>query len=345
MCFGTSSTSSTAEGTRVFFEWLEKTHGARFGGTSLPMDSYDSKCGIICKDSLELADLKRLFRHETSVLKVRNFFPAEASLELGKTLAREGETSRAQNWKVSTSRGLESSDVVTVGRHAPFNIALANQAQDEYFREVRKEMRDRRGLARIQNENEKETTNTNTNTNKPRLWPLDLLRLELDELWPSGAGLARANHEATNENCMGGGLPRLMVGPTRWKKGLVHVDELAPLDDTKGCFSANVYLQLPYKAVDDGDGRNDRSNKEKREEQPVMEVWPMGIRSKWDWYRVGGNRACAVLSCVFNSFFAVFSSCIGLTCAIIDIQSHRTLRHYRIWRLRIQRDKLFCGRR
>jgi len=245
-----------------------------------------NKVAVVCKDSLELEDLERLFRHEISVLKVRNFFPTRASLEFGKKLAREGETTRAQNWKVSTSRGLESSDVFTVGRHAPYNIAIANQAQGEYFREVRKELRDRRGLAVIENENENENVNESNNTAQilpktPQLWPLDLLRLELDELWPSGAGLARAKHEATHSNCMGGGLPRLMVGPTRWKKGLVHVDELAPLDDTKGCFSANIYLQLPY---DTAENDNDGDEKE-RNEQPVMEVWPLGIRSKWDWYR------------------------------------------------------------
>ena len=288
--FGTSL--STADGTRGFFEWLEKTHGARFGGRPLPMDD-SNKVAVVCKNSLELEDLERLFRHEISVLKVRNFFPTRASLELGKKLSREGETTRAQNWKVSTSRGLESSDVFTVGRHAPYNIAIANQAQDEYFCEVRKELRDRRGLAAMENENENENVNETNNTTQilpktPQLWPLDLLRLELDELWPSGAGLARANHEATHTNCMGGGLPRLMVGPTRWKKGLVHVDELAPLDDTKGCFSANIYLQLPY-----GTEENDNDGDEnKRKEQPVMEVWPLGIRSKWDWYRVGLSFLC-----------------------------------------------------
>lgn len=78
---------------------------------------------------------------------------------------------------------------------------------------------------------------------------------------------------------MGGGLPRLMVGPTRWKKGLVHVDELAPLEENNGCFSANVYLQLPYNLNSDDENNAD-------DEQPVMEVWPLGIRSKWDWYRV-----------------------------------------------------------
>ena len=306
-------TTSTADGMRGFFEWLERSYGARFGGRPLPMDaatdtgtSHQNNDGsknidktqnrlVVCRDSLELEDLERLFQHEISVLKVRSFYPKNASSNLGKKLALEGESARAQNWKVSTSRGLESSDVVTVGRHAPYNIAVANQAQDEYFQEVRNELRDRRGLTRDE-ENENEDEITKKQPLSPELWPLDLLRLELDELWPSGAGLARANHEASHKHCMGGGLPRLMVGPTRWKKGLVHVDELAPLDETRGCFSANIYLQLPYRTRED-----DIGNSSEQKEQPAMEVWPLGIRSKWDWYRVG-------LSCVLfpRCFIGIF---------------------------------------
>jgi hypothetical protein len=67
---------------------------------------------------------------------------------------------------------------------------------------------------------------------------------------------------------MGGGLARIMMGPTRWKKGLIHVDELGPLHVDRGCFSANIYLKLP------------------EEQEPVLDLWPLDIRSRWDWYRV-----------------------------------------------------------
>jgi hypothetical protein len=248
------------------------------------------------RESLELEDLEKLFRHEISVLKIRNFYPREASSSLGKEIAIEGRSAKAQNWKVSTSKGLESSDVVTVGCHAPYNIALANKTTDEYFRQVRNEFRDRRGLAprngnaidnnEHNNDSQQKSQQEGQRTDslgQSRLWPLDLLRLELDELWPRGAGLARKNHETHHKMCMGGGLPRLMIGPTRWKKGLVHVDELAPLSQTKGCFSANIYLQLPYEDFKS----NTNKNNSELQEQPVMELWPLGIRSKWDWYRVG----------------------------------------------------------
>lgn len=251
---------------------------------------------VVTRDSLELQDLQKLFHHEISILKIREFFPKEASSSLGRELALEGQQ-KAQNWKVSTGKGLESSDVNTVGRHSPYNIALSTHATDEYFGAVRKELRDRRGLLDPKGGHDNnDNTNDDNNMSKaqqqqqPRLWPMDLLRLELDELWPSGAGLARANHEPHNELCMGGGLPRLMVGPTRWKKGLVHVDELAPLTNAKGCFSANIYLQLPhsYSSADSKfNSKVDSENKTNGEsrEQPVMELWPLGIRSKWDWYR------------------------------------------------------------
>ena len=73
-----------------------------------------------------------------------------------------------------------------------------------------------------------------------------------------------------------GGLPRIMKGPTRWRKGYIHVDELGPLDPLKGLFSANIYLQLPP---------NENGKDESSSEQNVLHVWPVGIRSRWDWYR------------------------------------------------------------
>jgi hypothetical protein len=63
----------------------------------------------------------------------------------------------------------------------------------------------------------------------------------------------------------------IMMGPTQWKKGFIHVDEMAPLSSTTGLFfSANVCLQLAENAKTDG----------------VIQIWPVGIRSRWDWCRV-----------------------------------------------------------
>jgi hypothetical protein len=233
---------TTAVATRQFFEWLEH----KYGGLPL-MQSKDAP-RVIQRSRLLAQDLQDLFSHRHLAIHIPNFYPRESAIQLGELLAAEAENSGdAKNWKVSTSRGLESSDVFTLGAHMPWNMAVSQNMTDTYFENVPKEFYHRRLSPQI----------------AKRLWPLDQLRLELDEVWPKGANLSRSGSK-----CMGGGLPRIMLGPTRWKKGLIHVDELGPLNEEKGCFSANIYLKLP----------NDQG--------PVLEIWPMNIRSKWDWYRV-----------------------------------------------------------
>lgn len=228
------------------FGWLEN----RFGG--LPIDTGPS-AEVITDDRLQPIHLERLCQHQATAVHIRGFYDRSAARELGRRLAREAEAGHGRNWKVSTSRGLESSDVATLGAHAPFNIASA-QGQtadiDAYFAGVQQELRDRRLYE-----------------NAPQLWPLDLLRLELDEVWPKGAGLAK---DPATSRPFSGGLPRVMKGPTRWRHGFIHVDEMGPLHEQQGLFSANIYLQLP-------DAEADR--------QEVLHIWPVGIRSRWDWYR------------------------------------------------------------
>lgn len=193
----------SSEGLRQFFAWLE----SRFGG--LTFDSGEA-AEVITKEKYLLgADLERLVRHEATAIHVKEFFPKEAAVELGRRLAKDVEQGKGKNWKVSTSRGLESSDVSTLGEHPPFNVASAHGKEgiDSFFEAVPREMRSRRSL-----------------NGQPYLWPLDLLRLQLDEAWPEGAGLARDEQKRPYS----GGLPRVMEGPTRWKKGYIHVDEMGP---------------------------------------------------------------------------------------------------------------------
>ena len=248
------SSSTTRAGTDLFFTWLEDT----FGGT-LPMQPTET--AVITADQLRSDDLQRLFHHDATVLHVRNFYPKHSAQELGHQLAQQAlqqqsdgssSTQKLKNWKVSTSKGLESSDVFTLGAHLPYNIAVANEKLDEYHDNVPTELRQRRRAS---------------NDTAKLLWPLDQLRLELDEAWPHGASLARNRS---------GGLPRIMMGPTRWKRGFVHVDELAPLSTTSGLFSANIYLRLPH---------HDSTAATETEPEPVLEIWPLDIRNRFDWYR------------------------------------------------------------
>jgi hypothetical protein len=247
------SSSTTQAGTDLVFTWLED----KFGGT-LPMQPIET--AVITSPQLHADDLQRLFSHDATVLHIPNFYPRETAKELGHALAHQAiqqqekdHSKHLKNRKVNTSKGLESSDVFALGAHLPYNMAFSNGALDEYHKNVPTEIRQRQ-------------RNDSENTAKT-LWPLDQLRLELDELWPHGAGLAPDRS---------GGLPRIMMGPTRWKHGFVHVDEMAPLSTKMGLFSANIYLQLPQATT---------ASTNNTMPEPVLEIWPLNIRNRYDWYR------------------------------------------------------------
>jgi hypothetical protein len=125
-----SSTESTLALQRLF-AWVEK----RFGG--LPMDEGAAAEVITTTESkVSSTDLQRLLSHQATALHVRGFYPKAAAKELGRQLTQEYEAGNARNWKVSTSRGLESSDVSTLGAHDPFNIVSASgnpNDKNDYF--------------------------------------------------------------------------------------------------------------------------------------------------------------------------------------------------------------------
>ena len=277
----TTFNDTSQEGLRQFFAWLE----TRYGG--LVWDTGPAAEVIQAQHDITAHDLGRLLRHEATALHVKQFFPKRAAAALGRQLAAEVAAGGGQNWKVSTSRGLESSDVATLGAHPPFNVAAAHGAAGmaQYFDAVPLELRQRRQLDNANDDGQEQQQ-------QPALWPLDLLRLALDEVWPAGAGLAR---DETRQRVYSGGLPRVMQGPTRWKRGYIHVDEMGPLNPANGLFSANIYLQLPSDDNDNGeqqqqrqqqqtDGQNDNHDTADAE-QDILQIWPLGIRSRWDWYR------------------------------------------------------------
>ena len=255
MSMGSSAGGTSRVAAQRLFALLE----ARYGGLSRLLET-GQRAEVITRDDgmLRPTDLTRLATHEATALHVRNYYDKTAARHLGKVLAAQAEAGLGRNWKVSTSRGLESSDVATLGAHLPFNVASSTGKQDDvdaYFDGAWKEFHDRRM--------------SGGDENTPQLWPMDKLRLELDECWPSGAGLAREREKDGLKRPYGGGLPRVMMGPTRWKRGFIHVDEMAPLSVDKGLLSANIYLQLPSRCSDDGGD---------------FHIWSLGVRSRWDWY-------------------------------------------------------------
>jgi len=57
--------------------------------------------------------------------------------------------------------------------------------------------------------------------------PWEMLRSALSNCWPAGAEVLQ---DRTTGQRFLPGLGRVMRGPTRWRDGFCHVDDLAPLD-------------------------------------------------------------------------------------------------------------------
>ena len=222
---------------------------------ALPMDDGSAGEIITSRHSIRTDHLQRLLSHDALAIHVKGFYrPKEIAAGLGAFLARQAREGKARNWKVmrQEQRGMESTDVMTIGEHDPYNVAVAQGATRDYFDSVRKEFARRRRPVRLpellSTHDDRGIEGSEFPVNPVSvLWPLDQVRLELDEAWPGGAGLARNESEGQglSSHCFGGGLPRIMMGPTRWKRGLVHVDQFSPLSESQGLFSANIYLQLP----------------------------------------------------------------------------------------------------
>mmetsp|Transcript_7587 Transcript_7587/g.19175 ORF Transcript_7587/g.19175 Transcript_7587/m.19175 type:complete len:359 (+) Transcript_7587:36-1112(+) len=281
---GASSATTSKESTRAlrhFFAWLESNYGG------LVFDPSPKIIQSSGPSSLLAADLLALMRHDVTAIHVKGFYPKTAAIRLGRQLALESETKR-RVWKVSTSRGLESSDVSTLGEHAPFNVASAMGKEEEYFQGVGREFYKRR--FEMSDNRGGDDDNDNDDNKLPTLWPLDLLRLSLDEVWPWGAGLARTTTASSKEKDpskqlpFSAGLPRIMQGPSRWRQGFIHVDELGPLDVSRGLFSANIYLQLP-EPEDKPTNQQQTEAESSNIPQDILHIWPMAIKSRWDWYR------------------------------------------------------------
>lgn len=108
---GLLATSRRREGVASFARELER----RFGHIE---DLFEQpSVGVITTDTLDRASLTALFKHEACAVHVPGFYPTQAGAQCAARL--EGQST--QNWKVSSPRGLESSDVLSVGK--PYNVA------------------------------------------------------------------------------------------------------------------------------------------------------------------------------------------------------------------------------
>lgn len=108
---GLLATSQRREGVARFARELER----RFGRIE---DLFEEpSVNVITTNTLDQPSLRALFQHQACAVHVPAFYPEEAAAEAAHRL--EGKST--QNWKVSSPRGLESSDVLSVGK--PYNVA------------------------------------------------------------------------------------------------------------------------------------------------------------------------------------------------------------------------------
>jgi hypothetical protein len=246
---------------RAFFDVLE----SRFGRFHDLVEKFSGPAVLSSSKNLNPAHLKMLFNHECAVVHVKGFYNGRASEGLAKTLiARDAASLKHDSWEVATGKGMESSDVRAVCG-TPFAVAVDAARRDpeelnRYFDEATAELRWMRSPTGAWASDDDGTT---SNTALPVLSPLDKLRLELDESWSGGATLLK---DKVSGRPYLPGLGRVMKGPTKWAEGFAHVDELSPLSDSKGLFSANVYLQMPPSGGE-------------------LHVWCLAFKSKWDFYR------------------------------------------------------------
>ncbi|CAM9262200.1 unnamed protein product, partial [Discosporangium mesarthrocarpum] len=236
----------------------------------------EKSVGVITAESLERGALEDLFSHRTCAIHIQEFYLPSAAAEMARWLEQSSDA--IQNWKVSSQRGLESSDVWSVGK--PYNMAVITCVLRRYHNTVGH-------LITAQDPALKQTRLFSSASSPfrqayfddapklmrrfredrsfgeaPLLGPLDKLRLELDEIWPEGATVRK--NDAGEPHLAG--VARIMRGPTQYIDGFIHVDELAPMVPHHGIFSANVYLRMPPTGGE-------------------LAIWPVAFRSRWDFYR------------------------------------------------------------
>lgn len=128
---GLLAKSKRRDGVAMFARELER----RFGRIE---DLFEEpSVDVITRSSLTQADLAELFAHRACAVHVPGFYPAKAAASVATRLLGQS----TQNWKVSSPRGLESSDVLSIGK--PYNVA-AQEGPEAIEGELR---RKRQGLS------------------------------------------------------------------------------------------------------------------------------------------------------------------------------------------------------
>lgn len=187
-----------ADAIQRMFQIIEQ----KYGDTAALVEKFPAAVatsGLLTVPQLCGESLSMLFTHKVAAIRVPQFYPKGAcKLQTRRLL----DSDSIQNWEVSSSRGLESTDVQSVG--VPYNMAVQNgmSSLEKYFSDAIPSARALRVPVK--------------GDEIPVMGPIDKLRLELDEVWPEGAVVGR---DKATKRVLRPGIARVMRGPTTWMDG------------------------------------------------------------------------------------------------------------------------------
>ncbi len=158
-------------------------------------------------------------KNQISAIHVPGFCPPEVAESLSQSALEE-----YTHWKLG---GVVSTDMFYAGGSVPKEVA------DHSWPDFRRYFGERKDFVGKQRMMSKGT------------WPVDRLRLDLDDTWPFGACLGQYLGEKLRPAIM-----RIMCEKNDLnfpipKHGFIHTDDFPKLKSAQGTFSANIYLKIP----------------------------------------------------------------------------------------------------
>lgn len=175
---------------------------------------------VITAKELNTASLRALMEENRAcAIYVPGFCPVDIAESLSAQALKE-----YTNWKLG---GVVSTDMFYAGGSVPREVACHNWPDfQRYFGEQEDFVRKQREMS-------------------GGSWPVDRLRLGLDEAWPFGACLGQWLGHKLRPAIM-----RVMHEENELKlsvpeHGFIHTDDSPKLNSLRGTFSANIYLKIP----------------------------------------------------------------------------------------------------
>jgi hypothetical protein len=176
--------------------------------------------GVAVVDRLTASLVSDLANEKLCAIHVRGFFPKAVARRAARTLSALG---RHQVWVVAGRK-----------TDTTFNIGLPRQYADA----------SKAAAARYRREAKRANAAIRA-AFAPSASPLDLLRVQLDELWAKGARLGRFEGDAALAGLVRTVAPSTLLPGMAGERGVIHMDDLHRKRGDEHRLSSNLYLQMP----------------------------------------------------------------------------------------------------